>query len=161
MNKAYALIQTRTKRSASRKDAREILLKAEAEKIDMNVSLRRRINWALMTVEKDLSCYKYETVERMRHIERAQGYGIKVEKEASQSCDVSLIAQVRLELYIIEGLKALLEFEGDKDADKLDRLKSKAKGGIVASLERLQEVDRRSYDKVSAAAVEWCKIFSR
>lgn len=117
--------------------------------------------WGLMTVEKELSCYGgFETAEKMEHINKAQKYGIEVKNIVLQSSDASLDAQVSLEQHIIKGKKALLDFEVKKDVDKLKRLKSEAKAGIDASLGKLREVDRKSYDTVVKAVMEWCMKFS-
>ena len=114
-----------------------------------------------MTVEKRLSCYKgFGTAKKMEHIREAQRYWIEVENIVSQSSDASLGAQVSLERYIIEGRKAILDFRVTKDVDKWKSSKSEAKGGIDAALEKLYEVDRKSYGKVLKAAMEWLEQFS-
>ena len=161
LDKAYIKFQRQSRSRANLDAALQILLKAEDELIHLDSSLRLRMYWGLMTVEKELSCYgKFEMAEKREHINKAQKYVIEVEKIALQSSDASLDAQVSLERHIIEGRKAMLDFEGGKNVDKLKRLKSEAKGGIEASLRKLQEVDPKSYDEVVKAAMEWHEKFS-
>lgn len=156
---AYALLKCRD--ITNLEAALQILLKQETKSIHLRSSLRRHIYWGLMTVEKELSCYKgFETAEKMEHINKAQRYWIEVENIVSQSSDASLGAQVSLEGYIIEGKKALLDFKARKDVDKWKSSKSEAKDGIDTSLKKLYEVDRKSYDEVFKAAMEWRKKFS-
>lgn len=135
-------------------------MKAELELIHLDSSLRRRMYWGLMTVEKELSCYEgFQRAEKTEHINQAQKYGVEVEKTVKSS-DASLRAQVSLELHIIKGRKASLDFEVNKDVNELQRLKSEAKDGIEVSLGKLQEVDPKSYGKVCKAAMKWHEKFS-
>lgn len=160
LDTAYALFQSSSKRKANLEAAQRILLEAELELIHLDSSLRRRMYWGLMTVEKELSCYEgFETAEKTEHINQAHKYIVEVEKSVPSS-DASLRAQVSLELHIIIGRKASLDFEVNKDVNELKRLKSEAKGGIEASLGKLREVDPKSYGKVRKAAMEWHESFS-
>ena len=160
LDKAYTLFQRPRKRRANLEAAQRILLKAELELINLDSSLRRRMYWGLMTVEKELSRYGgFETAEKTEHINQAQKYIVEVEKTVPSS-DASLRAQVSLELHIIKGIKAILDFEVNQDVNELKRLKAEAKRGIEASLGKLQEVDPKSYGKVCKAAMEWQEKFS-
>ena len=159
LDKAYELFQRPRKSTTNLEAALQVLLKAEEEMIHLDFSLRRRMYWGLMTVEKELSgSPRYDLAKKRGHINEAQKYVVEVEKIVRQSSDdASLNAQVSLEWYIILGRKALLEFDVKSDGDKLKRLKSEAKAGIDASLEKLKEVDPKSYEKVVDAAMEWRK----
>lgn len=104
LDKAYTLFQRPRKRRANLETAQRILLKAELELIHLDSSLRRRMYWGLMTVEKELSRYSgFETAEKTEHINQAQKYIVEVEKTVPSS-DASLRAQVSLELHIIKGI---------------------------------------------------------
>ena len=161
MDKAWAYL---TKPNRSKEDleaALRILSNPEIELNNLDSSLRQRIYWGLMAVEKELSCYiRFPTSEKMTHISKARTYWIEVERIVSQSPNPSLEAQVTLERHIIQGRKAQLDFKMTKDVHKWKKLKSEAIAGIDASLGRLHEVDRKSYDKVSEAAKEWRIKFS-
>ena len=161
MDNAYTLFKNSRRTREDLEAALQILSIPEVNLKSLKSSLRRRVYWGLMTVKKELSCYKgFETVEKMVHINKAQRYCTEVENIVSQSYDASLDAQVSLERHIIEGKKALLDFKLVGDVDKLKRSKLEAKNGIDASLGKLQEVDPRSYDEVSEAAKVWRKKFS-
>lgn len=143
------------------KEALRLFSQAEVGSKDLGSSLRLSIYWGLMAVEKELSCCKgFEKTKKLEHIKEAQRYGIEAEKMLPRSSDASLCAQLSLEQHIIEGLKALLDFEIEKDVGKLKRSKMKAVKGIDASFKTLQEVDMRSYDEVSKVAMEQRKKFS-
>ena len=161
VDKAYELLESQPRSITNLEAALQILSKREVESKDLRSSLRRLIYWGLMAVEKELGCYKgLETAEKMEHINKAQRYCIEVEKIVSQSSDASFEAQVSLERYILKGRKAVLDFRVIEDVDKLKRLKSEAKSGIDASLRKLHEVDPKSYDEVSEAAMWWRENFS-
>ena len=112
--------------------------------------------WGLITVKKELSgSPRYNLAKKRGHINEAQKYVVEVEKIVRQSSNnANLNAQVSLKWYIILGRKALLEFDIKSDRDKLKRLKSEAKAGINTSLEKLKEVDPKSYEKVIDATIE-------
>ena len=153
LDKAYELFQRPRKSTTNLEAALQVLLKAEDEMTHLDSSLRRRLYWGLMTVEKELSCSpRYDLAEKRRHINQAQKYIIEVEKLVRQFSDASLNAHASLERHIILGKKALL----DPDV----KLKSEAKAGIDASLGKLKEVDPKSYEKVVGAAMEWQKQLS-
>ena len=155
VGEAYALLKSQRHNITNLEAALQILLKQEVKSKHLKSSLRRRVYWGLMAVEKELSCYKgFDTAEKMEHINEAQRYGIEVENIVSQSSDASLGAQLSLEQYIIYGKKALLEFKVTKDVDKLKSSKAEARSGIDTSLEKLYEVDRKSCDEVFKAAME-------
>lgn len=161
VDNAYALFENQSRTRADLEAALRILSMPGVELKYLESSLRRRIYWGLMTVEKELSCFEgLDTVKKMGHINKARRYCTEVEEIVSQFCDASLAAQVSLERHIIEGKKALLDFKLIGDVDKLKRSKSEAKNGIDASLGKLREVDPRSYDEVSEAAKVWRKKFS-
>ena len=153
LDKAYELFQRPRKSTMNLEAALQVLLKAEDEMTHLDSSLRRRLYWGLMTVEKELSgSPRYDLAKKRGHINQAQKYIIEVEKIVQQSSDASLNAHVSLERHIILGRKALL----DPDV----KLKSEAKAGIDASLGKLKEVDPKSYEKVVGAAMEWHKQLS-
>ena len=153
LDKAYELFQRPRKSTTNLEAALQVLLKAEDEMTHLDSSLRRRLYWGLMTVEKELSgSPRYDLAKKRGHINQAQKYIIEVEKIVRQFSDASLNAQVSLERHIILGRKALL----DPDV----KLKSEAKAGIDASLGKLKEVDPKSYEKVVGAAMEWHKQLS-
>ena len=156
LDKAYELFQRPRKSTTNLEAALQVLLKAESEMIHLDSSLRRRMYWGLMTVEKELSgSARFDLAKKRGHINEAQKYIIEVQKIVGQSSDTSLNAQVSLDWYIILGRKALLDFDVRSDGEELKRLKSEAKAGIDASLEELKEVDPKSYEKVVDAAIEY------
>lgn len=160
---AYFYLNRRNK-SSMKEDfeaALEHFSQAEVGSTELDSSLRLRIYWGLMAVEKEMSCFRgFEKAEKIEHINKAQRYHIEAEKIVSRSSDASLSAQVSLEQRIIEGIKALLNSDIGRDVDKLKKLKLEAINGIDASLKTLREVDMESYNKVSKAAIEWRKKFS-
>ena len=126
---AYFYLNRRNKDSMRRdfEEALQLLKQAEVGSKDLDPSLRLRIHWGLMAVEKELSCCRrFEKAEKIEHINKAQTYGLEAEKTLSHSSDASLHAQISLEQHIIEGLKALLYYEIERDEDKLKRSKTKA-----------------------------------
>ena len=162
VDSAYFYLNRRNKDSMKEdfERALRLFLQAEGGPTDLDSSLRLRIHWGLMSVEKELSCFRgFEKAKKIEHIEEARRYSIEAEKMVSRSSDASLSAQVSLEQHIIEGLRALLDSETEKDVDKLKRSKLNAVNGIDASLRKLQEVDMESYNKVSELAMEQRKKF--
>lgn len=142
-------------------EALRLFSQAEVGSTDLGSSLRLRIHWGLMAVEKELSCFRgFDKPKKLEHINKAQRHGIEAEKTVSRSSDASLSAQLSLEQYIIEGLKALLYSEIERDVDKSKKSKLKAMNGIDASLKKLREVDMESYNEVSKVAMEQRKKFS-
>lgn len=140
--------------------ALQLFLQAEVGSTDLGSSLRLRIHWGLMAVEKELSCCRsFDKAKKIEHIKEAYRYSKEAEKMVSRS-DASLRAQVLLEQHIIEGLKALLYAEIGTDLDTLKKSKMNAMKGIDASLKELREVDMESYKEVSELAMEQRKKFS-
>ena len=161
VDKAYALLQSPPRSTANLEAALQILLKAEVEKERLDSSLRRRIYWGLMAVEKELSgSPNFLAAKKREHINQAQQYLVEVRMIVRQSSNASLDAQVSLEQHIIDGRKAILDLSVRNDVEELKRSKSKAKAGIDASLRKLQEIDPKSYDNVVEAAKEWHEKFS-
>lgn len=161
VDKAYDLLESSPRNITNLEAALQILSTLEVESMYLKPSLRRRIYWGLMAVEKELSCYKgIETTAKMEHIKEAQRYWIEVEIIVSQSSDASLSAQVSLERHMIEGRKAMLDFKVTNDVDKLTRSKLEARVGIDTSLEKLRKVDPKSYGEVFKGAMVWRENFS-
>jgi hypothetical protein len=163
VDEAYSYLNRRNKESmkADFEEARQRFLQAEVGSRDLGPSLRLRIHWGLMAAEKELSqCRGFEKVKKIEHINEAQRYGIEADKLVSRFSDASLRAQLSLEQHIIEGLKALLHFEIERDVENLKKSKWKAVNGIDASLEKLREVDVESHNEVFKLAMEQRKKFA-
>ena len=164
IDRAYALLNRR-KKDSMKEDlevALSILSDAEVRSIGLDSSLLQRIYWGLLLVEKDLSCQRgLDKTKKIEHVEKAQGYGIEVERIVLGSSNTSLRAQLSLEQQILKGRKATLSSDRVANSDALIREKSDAIDGIDKAMEDLRVVDPVSFKKASGAALKWRETFER
>lgn len=139
-------------RKADLKDILKSFLGAQAELTRLEVfdsSLHLSIQWGLMVTEKELSCYRgFDPAIRMKHIQEAERYCDKVSAIISQSSDATDTVHLRLEYYIIKGMKARLKFRQGADKDQTDREKTDAVDAINKALSELEVVDEVRFRKV-------------
>lgn len=161
MDSAYTKFDHRIKgsRLADLEDARKLFLDVEAELSQLEVFdsfLHRTIQWGLMVVEKELSCWRhFDLPTRMGHINEAEAYCAKIMRTVSQCEDARDPVQVKIEYYILKGLKARLKFEQGADKDQFDIVKRDVVVGFDTALKQLKTMDEVRFKAVFKNNIEW------
>ena len=122
---------------------------------DLVPPLLRRMFWGLMVVEKELSfCSEFEISEKIKHIEKAEGYNNKV---ASPSMTVGEQVHMELERYMIKGRTALLKLRQKpvSEASRLKQLTRNAIAGINTKLDEMRDKDPDRFNGNEKRAREW------
>jgi len=109
------------------------------ESVYLDSSLRQRVYWDLMVVEKELASYKgFENVVKIEHVKKALEYKIKVSEIVSSSSDTGLQVQVRVEQSIIKVRKATLEIRQGVGRNTVNEEGEDARIELTGALKELE-----------------------
>ena len=166
MDRAYALFdrQNKTNRKADLDAILRTFLEEQAELTRLEVvdpSLQSRIQWGLMVTEKDLSKYnKFDLATRMEHIEKAERYCDQISRSSSQHPRTANTVQLKIEYYIIQGMKAMLRFRQGADKSQTDNEKRTVVDAINELLIELDVIDEVQCKQVGTNIRQWRDMFA-
>ena len=134
-------------------------LEAQAESTRLEVSnssLHLRIQYGLMVTQKELSSYKlFDLPTRIEHIRGAKRACDEASRHMSQHFDATNVVHLKLEYYVIKGMKARLEFRQGADKDQIDRKKKTIVDEINKWLKEFERLDEARFKDVGPNIVGW------
>ena len=142
--------------------ARHLFLGILNESTPLEDTLRQRIYWDLMIVEKELGCHKGSTVpSRLKHVDKAEEYVDELAQIALHPNNVGVQLQVNLERSILKGIKASLELRQGADEHESSRKLEDALKDLHETITELETGHPERYRDIRLNAHSWWERLSK